>query len=118
MKISRHFSREEFACACGCGFDTVDIELVEDILEIIREHFQSAVTINTGCRCRKHNREEGGGKKSQHIFARAADIEVAGIAAHVVQNFIEATWPHQYGLGRYADFTHIDSRAGKARWRG
>lgn len=49
--ISKHFSRREFLCKCG--FATVDVELVA-VLEDVREHFDSGVTINSGVRAQNH----------------------------------------------------------------
>ena len=57
---SKYFKRSEFACKCGCGFDTVDYELVK-VLEYIREHFDRPLQINSGCRCATHNRTLGSG---------------------------------------------------------
>jgi len=54
IKLSKHFYRDEFACQCGCGFDTVDHELVK-ILEDVRKTFNAPVHISSGCRCEKHN---------------------------------------------------------------
>jgi len=34
--ISEHFSRSEFRCKCGCGQDTVDVELIE-LCEVVRD---------------------------------------------------------------------------------
>ena len=48
--ISENFSREEFACKCGCGFNTADKELVH-ILEKVRTKFNSPVTINSALCC-------------------------------------------------------------------
>jgi uncharacterized protein YcbK (DUF882 family) len=116
--ISKHFSREEFACKCGCGFNTVDIELL-DVLVEIRTHFDDAVTINSACRCRKHNGSVGGGANSQHIYGRAADITVEGVSPDTVQTYLKNLLPGQFGIGTYDTFTHIDSRSGvPARWRG
>jgi len=114
-KISVHFDRTEFACKCGCGFDTVDIELVE-LLEDIRTHFNSPVIINSGHRCTQHNKKVGGGSKSQHLRGRAADIEVSGVSPTVVAAYVDQLYPDMYGLGRYSSFTHVDTRTGKARW--
>jgi uncharacterized protein YcbK (DUF882 family) len=111
--LSPNFSRWEFACKCGCGFDTVDVKLIED-LETIREHFDRRVDINSGCRCESHNRAVGGSKNSQHMLGRAADIVVDGVPPRIVGELA-----HQIGVGglkAYETFTHIDSRNGVARW--
>ena len=54
MKLSDNFSRTEFACKCGCGFDTVD-SLTLEALESIRKHFNKPVTVTSGCRCLVHS---------------------------------------------------------------
>ena len=68
--ISKRFSRKEFACPCGCGFDTVDVVLVNN-LESLADDFLSKkqdstdpalnatkviVHINSGNRCRPYDR--------------------------------------------------------------
>ena len=112
--LSKYFKREEFACECGCGFDTVDAETI-GVLDQVREHFDSPVVINSGCRCAAHNKYIGGAKKSQHVFGRAADIVVKGVSPSVVANYIETIMTGG-GIGRYETFTHIDTRTKPARW--
>jgi uncharacterized protein YcbK (DUF882 family) len=114
-KLSANFDRSEFACKCLCDYDTVDVELLE-ILEAIRQHFAAAITINSAARCPNKNRAVGGAKNSQHLYGRAADIVVDGIGPDEVHAYIDKTWPNELGLGRYATFTHVDSRGYKARW--
>ncbi len=111
--LSRNFSRSEFACKCGCGFDTVDAELV-NMLEQVREHFGQPITITSGCRCPDHN-DTVGGKASQHLKGRAADFKVKATSAQVVQDYCDEAFPDG-GVGRYSTWTHIDSRGVKARW--
>lgn len=111
--ISEHFARSEFACKCHCGFNTVDAQLLE-YLEKIRTHFNAPVTVNSGCRCPGYNKGIGGAKKSQHMFGRAADITVAGVAPVHVADYAESIGVP--GVGRYKNFTHIDSRDVTARW--
>ena len=115
--LSEHFSRREFACKCGCGFDTVDVRLLE-LLEDIRTHFNAPVRINSGCRCKSHNKKVGGAKKSQHLYGRAADIKVDGIQPKHVYEYISTLETTKYGIGNYATFTHVDSRTGywRKRW--
>ena len=115
MKLSEHFNRSEFACKCGCGFDTVDAELIE-VLEEIRGIYQRPVVINSGSRCYEYNKSVGGGKNSQHLLGRAADIDISGTSPLDVQSYIDGVYPDSYGLGRYSNFTHIDTRNKKARW--
>ncbi len=113
MKLSKHFTRSEFACKCGCGQDTIDAELIL-ILEKIRDRFDCPITISSGNRCPKYNRKVGGAKSSQHKLGRAADIQVKGVKPIAVYNYIDF-W-HSGGLGSYSSFTHVDSRSSRARW--
>lgn len=118
MKLSKHFNRSEFKCNCGqCDYDTVDSELIE-VLEDIREHFNAPVTITSGNRCPSYNEHVGGSKSSYHVRGRAADIQVSAVSPKIIQNYLLAKYPEQYGIGCYDNFTHIDTRSNKARWHG
>lgn len=117
-KLSNNFSRHEFKCNCGdCDYDTVDAELVV-VLQGLREAYNARVTITSGNRCPAYNKEVGGSNKSYHVRGRAADIVVEGISPDEIYQYLEWKYPDQYGLGYYEDFTHIDTRSKKARWRG
>ena len=115
MKLNKYFSRSEFSCKCGCGFETVDIELLR-VLTVVREHFNAPVTINSACRCVKHNKSVGGAKGSKHLLGIAADIVVKGVAPEEVYRFLNNYAGNKYGLGLYGSFNHFDVRPDKARW--
>ena len=111
--LSEHFSRAEFACKDGCGFVTVDAELLE-LLEHIREEF-GPVTITSGCRCEIHNTIVGASINSQHLRGRAADFKTEANPRDVY-HWLSTNFPNTLGLGRYDTFTHVDTRNGRARW--
>ena len=125
--LTRTFSRKEFECDCGCGFDTADYALVL-VLQDCVDHFQKlnphlliAARINSGARCAQHNKAEGGSKNSKHLIGQAADIRVYikdgyDINADAVADYFEKTYPVSHGVGRYTGRTHIDVRNEKARW--
>lgn len=115
MKISKNFSRIEFACKCGCGQDTVDSELL-NILQSVRDKF-GPVVITSANRCEAHNAKEGGSKNSQHLRSRAADIQLRNVAYQDVVDFIAEKFPNT-GIGTYSGFIHVDSRGVRARWIG
>jgi len=98
--------------------DTVDARLLE-IVTYVREFFGKPVTINSACRCTKHNAAIGGRPNSYHLKSRAADIVVEGIPPEAVADYLEnSRFADEIGVGRYASFTHVDSRGYKARWNG
>lgn len=114
-RISPHFNRSEFACGCGCGYDTVDVELCE-ALEDVRVRFNSAVTVTSGCRCPVRNLSAGGAWRSLHKRGKAADFIVESHDPAVVQDYLEEKYPGKYGIGRYRSWTHLDVRPQSARW--
>ena len=113
--LSAHFSRAEFACRCGCGFDVVDAGLLA-VLDRVREHFGVPVTINSAARCGDHNLRVGGGSRSQHLLGKAADIVVHGYGPGDVVDILYTLYPDRLGIGRYDSFVHVDSRSKPARW--
>ena len=116
-RLSRNFRREEFACHCGCGADTVDAALIEG-LQTLRDITGKSIHINSGCRCRKHNEAIGGSPQSQHLLGKAADIVVDGYPPSLVAGIAE-TLPQfsGSGIGVYKTFTHLDVRStGRSRW--
>jgi uncharacterized protein YcbK (DUF882 family) len=115
MKLSKYFSEEELCCKCGCGLYIPNKELL-DVLDSIREYFDSPVYINSGVRCAAHNTKVGGMPGSKHLTGEAADIVVANTHARCVQRELEETFKGKYGIGRYGTFTHIDVRKRQARW--
>lgn len=116
VMLSKNFYRWEFACKCGCGRDTVDAELIK-VLEHVRQHYDVVCRVNSGHRCETHNRAEGGGEDSQHLYGRAADIVLIGRYPIIVYKFLDKNYPISLGLGLYDDFVHVDTRTnGPARW--
>ncbi|MGY6214964.1 D-Ala-D-Ala carboxypeptidase family metallohydrolase [Methylolobus aquaticus] len=117
--LSVHFSKAEFACHCGCGFGTrpgdVSPRLLV-LLEQIRQQFDAPVTVVSGCRCQRHNRNVGGAAASQHLRGTAADIKVQGVTPRQVADWLCQAYPRTYGVGRYRTWTHVDVRLSPSRW--
>jgi uncharacterized protein YcbK (DUF882 family) len=117
-KISQHFARSEFACQCGncpqAQDPTVDVTLIQ-ILEELRRHFNTPITITSGVRCKSHNASVGGSVFSKHLEGKAADVLLNGVTPDRVYDYLVDRYPG-YGFGKYETFTHIDSRGLKARW--
>lgn len=119
------FRPEEFACSCGCGLNNVDFRLAYYLNEFRREAGKP-LSITSGCRCVKRNREAGGASASQHVAGaskpcRAADVAAAGMSSEALMKLIEE-WDTAgvfRGRGLYPgrSFIHVDARnAPPARW--
>ena len=113
--MNKYFSKSEFECKCGCGFDEVNPKLLKVLTEI-RTHFDQPVVITSGNRCEKHNKYVGGVKNSKHIKGIAADIKVKGIDPEDVLAYLDSKYSDTLGVGVYSSWTHVDVRKFKARW--
>lgn len=116
-KLSINFRVREFACTDGSDPIFIDTELV-NVLQKIRTHFGKSVTITSAYRTPPKNKAAGGEKYSQHLYGKAADIKVSGIAPKTVAAYAEKLLPGKGGIGTYSTFTHVDVRTTKARWKG
>jgi len=82
MKLTEHFNREEFEHSGAMPSNVVPayVNLCAEILEPIREQFETPLTITSGYRSPDHNKEIGGAKGSQHMATPdfcAADFKCA-----------------------------------------
>lgn len=116
-QLSKNFKVREFRCQDGSDPVFVDSDLVV-IVQKVRDHFGKAVTITSAFRTASHNKKVGGATYSQHLYGKAADIKVAGVAASAVANYVETLMPNTGGIGRYSTWTHVDTRKAKSRWNG
>lgn len=104
--LSNNFSRYEFACHCGCGFDNID-ELLVHYLQTIRNQLGHSVKILSGCRCKQHNENVGGEKNSAHLRGKAADV----VCQTSKDRFDIISMAMILGINRigiYRDFLHLD----------
>ena len=125
-QLSPAFRVREFRCRDGTDTILIDEGLVV-LLQCIREHFGKPVHITSGYRTAAHNAAVGGSKSSQHLLGRAADFRVEGVPVAAVAAYAETLLPSRGGIGRYpkdaahpkrsTGWVHIDTRAGKSRWK-
>lgn len=119
-RLSENFRVGEFVCKCrSCDEVLIDSELVA-WLQKIRDHFGTAVNINSGYRCADHNARVGGSKTSHHMKGMAADIRVRGIEPCEVARYAESIGVARIGLyeGDEGEFVHIGSDSRKRFWLG
>jgi uncharacterized protein YcbK (DUF882 family) len=113
--ISKHFSRNEFACSDQCGFEAVDVELLS-ILEWLREEYKKPVIIHCACRCLNKNREVGSKDSSQHIRGLAVDFHIPDVPNDKIAYKLGKKMGNRGGIGIYGWGVHADVRHSCARW--
>ena len=116
-KLSANFKVKEFACTDGSDPIFIDTDLVA-VLQKIRTHFGKPVTITSAYRTPTKNKACGGTTYSQHLYGKAADIKVSGVAPKSVAKYAETLLRGKGGIGIYQTFTHIDVREDCSRWGG
>ncbi len=118
-----NFKRSEFACECGCGFDTVDIELLTLLIDL-RGRF-GIVNITGPNRCVFHNekvqKENTTGyyvpfsSKSYHTKGMAVDTKFPMAKVLDVYKYLKEMYPNRFGFILYHNRIHIDVRPVKYR---
>lgn len=92
------------------------------VLEWLRQELGDVpITVTSGYRSPDYNRAIGGASASLHTRFSAIDFKVQGFTPGHVADVLEAhTDSHQFGVGIYDTFTHLDTRGlldmERARW--
>lgn len=73
------------------------------------------VIINSGYRTKAYNKKVGGIEKSNHLTGKAADIRVIGVDADKVHSLALDIFE---GVGKYRNFTHVDTDEKRVRYIG
>lgn len=127
MRLTPHFTVEEFACkdgTCVPGLFMVNLQRLADQLEVLRVYLDRPIVISSGYRTPTWNK---GAAKSQHLTASAADFRVAGMTPlelhAAVLKLIARKRMMQGGVGLYVrpegrGWLHYDIRGSRARWTG
>lgn len=116
VQLSKNFKVREFACKDGSNTVFIDPLLVW-ILQNVRDHFGKPINITSGYRTVSYNAKiSGSASDSLHTYGMAADFVVNGVKASEVQAYLETIMPGTGGIGKASSYTHVDTRAVKARW--
>ena len=120
VPASAHFKLSEFKCKDGTAVPEKYYENCQRLMNKLEEVRTACgnrpITINSGYRTPSYNKKVDGAPKSQHLYAAAADIRVAGMSAAEVYKICDKIIGDQGGVGKYSNFTHLDVRKYRARW--
>ena len=101
-----NFTPREMACK-GTGKLLIDLPSM-DLLQELRETIGLPFHINSAYRSPEHNRAEGGATQSQHLLAKAFDINLSNLVRGNITQGAEGIGFN--GIGQYNSFIHIDTR--------
>ena len=120
VPTSAHFKLSEFKCKDGTAVPEKYYENCQRLMNKLEEVRTACgnrpITSNSGYRTPSYNKKVDGAPKSQHLYAAAADIRVAGMSAAEVYKICDKIIGDQGGVGKYSNFTHLDVRKYRARW--
>ena len=102
-------SNRDFSCPC-CGSNGIKSELIA-LVKSIESKLGATITINSGYRCKKHNKEVGGSQNSQHLLGKAADISAHLSVRQKLFDLCDKKYSSKEigGLGKYSTFRHVDT---------
>jgi uncharacterized protein YcbK (DUF882 family) len=105
----RNFTRDEFACRCGCGADDISLVTVK-VAQRVRDHFNAPVIVSSGVRCPTHNARVGGVQNSRHLagHATAMDFCVKGHSANEVLSYVNEQPEVVYAYAIDGNYVHMD----------
>ena len=78
-----NFTRDEFACKCGCGTNKIKDEVI-DLAQAVRDEVGFAMPITSGYRCEKHPIERAKMQPGTHSKGLAFDVGVSGWKARMI----------------------------------
>jgi uncharacterized protein YcbK (DUF882 family) len=123
LQLTKNFKVEEFDCHDGTKVPSslfANVNALAHNLQVLREHLNKPIKILSGYRTETYNKHCGGAPHSQHLLAKASDIQVEGftpVQLHgIIEELIKENFMKQGGLGLYDTFLHYDIRGFASRW--
>lgn len=121
--ISTGFKLSEFSCRCfndECDCVSIKktlIQALETFRTFLANRFNRKIvmTVLSGNRCKKHNKEVGGTNGSRHMHFDACDL---GLNVPITEEVIDEAKRLFDGVGWYPKkkFLHLDMRGIKTTW--
>lgn len=107
-KDVKYFTAREMRCKCGCrsGAELMDVNLLRK-LDLVRSLYAMPIVINSGYRCKIHNRVVGGKSNSSHLVGKAVDIRVkTDLSRYALMICLMGIGFTRIGIGK--GFIHVD----------
>jgi len=130
-QLSKNFDTRTgdfLACKC-CGKIIINTDVIDhySAMEEFKKWYARSMPVLSGCRCDKHNKEEGGATSSQHLLGLASDVDLPAefksfslkrkreFMLNIRKKWFEICDKRKIagGSGFYNGFFHLDSRKEK-----
>ncbi len=110
--MTKHFPDYELECNCGCGLMNMNLLTMEKA-ERARIIAGIPFGVNSGSRCKTHNKLEGGSDKSSHLEGYALDIAITSSRARFkTLKALMTVGFTRFGIGD--GFIHVDDDPSKS----
>lgn len=112
LKLSEHFTVQEFACHDGSDTIKIDLDMIP-VLERFREYVEVPVSFNSAYRTESYNKKVGGASQSYHKYGRAFDIPFKSNYKYLTSRAKMCAFFNTLGVKGiiiYPTFVHVDSR--------
>lgn len=123
--LTHDFDWSEMACHDGTPVPPElrgNMQKLANNLQVLRDKVGAPIHIVSGYRTPQHNAVVDGAGHSQHMLAKAADIQVQGMTPKqvcaLVKQLISEKQMAEGGVGLYDSWVHYDVRGTPARWGG
>lgn len=123
MRLTANFTKAEFDSKDGAPMPLQVLQNVKKLaenLQKIRDRIGMPITITSGYRSPRHNRNVGGKIRSMHLTGNAADIKADGMQpvelAKVIKQMMDAGEIEKGGLKAYTSWVHYDRRGFHVSW--
>lgn len=113
-KLSTSFKVKEFVCHDNKTDEILICSNLVTLLQAIRDHFNKPIIITSAYRTQAHNKAVGGSANSQHLYGKAADIQISGETLKSIADFAKKQ-DEAGGVAMSAkgNFVHVDTRERK-----
>lgn len=114
-KYFKNFKESEFKCTCkGKYCDGYNGRKNKCYMKLImfaqymRNYYDKPISISSGVRCVRRNREVGGVKKSKHLVFKGMDFKVGNLKASEIRKVVKNMPLVDYTYGITTYYTHAN----------
>lgn len=111
MAVKKSYISGRTDCKCGCGLEISKslYFILESLSRFFFEKTGKKITVTSGARCAKHNKEVGGVASSAHVSGLAVDVAFANsYELYIINQYLYQIGVERIGLNFAKKFVHFD----------